>query len=173
VELIATLMVVLAVQAVAVVKQWALEALLLLDKEMPGELTQTLLVQAAAVRGLLVFRPLPHWAVTAALVVQAAFLEHLPTMLAVAAAQTTVLLVLKVALAVQAVAVMVTTEQLRVRLVQLTQVVVVAVAARLEQQATAVPVSSSSLTQVHNYLLVAQLHQAAAILFTHSHPAAL
>jgi hypothetical protein len=128
-------MVVLAVQVVAVVKHQALVVRVLQGKATLGELTQASLVQAAAVRGLLVFRPLPHWAVTAALVVQAAFLEHLPTMLAVAAAQTTVLLVLKVVLAVQAVAVMVTTEQLRGRLVQPTQVVVVAVAARLEQQA--------------------------------------
>jgi len=72
--------------------------------------------------------------VTAALVVQAAFLERLPTMLAVAVVQTTVLLVLKVALAVQAVAVMVTTEQLRVRLVLQILAAAVAAAARLEQQ---------------------------------------
>jgi hypothetical protein len=130
-------MVVLVALAVVVVKHQALVVRVLQGKATLEELTQALRVQAAAVRGLLVFRLLPHWAVTAALVVQAAFLEHLPTMLAAAAAQTTVLLVLKVALAVQAVAVMVTTEQLRGRLVQLTQVVVVAVAARLEQQATA------------------------------------
>jgi hypothetical protein len=134
-------MVVLVALAVVVVKHQALVVRVLQGKATLEELTQALRVQAAAVRGLLVFRLLPHWAVTAALVVQAAFLERLPTMLAVAAAQTTVLLVLKVALAVQAVAVMVTTEQLRGRLVQPIQVVVVAVAARLEQQAMAVQAS--------------------------------
>jgi len=60
VALTATLMVVLVVLAAVAVRHQALEVRLLLGKAMPEELTQALRVLAVVVRGLLVFRLLPH-----------------------------------------------------------------------------------------------------------------